>query len=65
MYIHVWQAGRKPLLLLGALKMSVIALITATLILVFKVEEGHNRAVGYIVVVLILLFAASYAYSFM
>ncbi len=45
--------------------MVVIALLAATLILVFRVEEGENKTVGYIVVVLILLFVFSYAYTFM
>ncbi len=36
--------------------MMLIMTVAGTLTLVFRVEEGENKAVGYIVVVLISLF---------
>ncbi len=46
------QVGRKPLRLMGAVGMCVSMVAAATLILAFRVDEGENKAVGYVVVLL-------------
>lgn len=60
---HLLQFGRKVLLLLGGLGMLVSMATSATLILVFRVEEGGSRAVGYIVVAFICFFFFFFAYG--
>ena len=60
---HLLQFGRKVLLLLGGLGMFVSMATSATLILVFRVEEGGSRAVGYIVVAFICCFMFFFAYG--
>ena len=57
------QFGRKVLLLLGGLGMFVSMVTSATLILVFRVEEGGSTAVGYVVVAFICFFMFSFAYG--
>ena len=59
----VFQLGRKVLLLLSGLGMFFTMATTATLILVFRVEEGGSTAVGYIVVALICCFMFAFAYG--
>ena len=60
---HLLQFGRKVLLLLGGLGMFVSMVTSATLILVFRVEEGGSTAVGYVVVAFICFFMFSFAYG--
>ncbi len=57
------QVGRKPLLLMGAIGMCVSMVAAATLILAFRVDEGENKAVGYVVVLLICSFVINFAYG--
>lgn len=59
----VLQLGRKSLLLLGGLGMLTTMVISATLILVFRIEDGDSSAAEYIVVTLICLFMFAFTYG--
>ena len=55
------QLGRKPLLLLGTLGMFGSITLAGTLLLVFRVESGGSRAVGYVVMAALCFFVFSFA----
>ena len=61
------QVGRKALLLLGSVGMFFSMLMAATLIVSFRgleeEEDNNDKAVGYVVVLLVCFFVFNFAYS--
>jgi hypothetical protein len=64
MHCSVLQLGRKSLLLLGGLGMLITMVTSATLIVVFQIEDGGSTsAAEYIVVAFICLFMFAFTYG--
>ena len=65
------QVGRKPLLLVSGVAMTIFVALAATLILVFDLEDlteeqlsEEKKTAGYVVVILVVVFMCIFSFSY-